>query len=124
VSVYELLGGEDGVRALANRFYDEMDRRPEVATLRALHPADLSTTRERFFWFLSGWLGGPQLFMERVGHPRLRARHFPFAVDEAARDAWLLCMRAALVPAALEADVLEKLDAALAQLANHMINRG
>ena len=124
MSVYELLGGEDGVRALANRFYDEMDRRPEVATLRALHPADLSTTRERFFWFLSGWLGGPQLFMERVGHPRLRARHFPFAVDEAARDAWLLCMRAALVPAALEADVLEKLDAALAQLANHMINRG
>jgi hemoglobin len=124
VSVYELLGGEEGVRALANRFYDEMDRRPEVATLRAMHPDDLSTTRERFFWFLSGWLGGPQLFVERVGHPRLRARHFPFAVDAAARDEWMLCMRSALAPAGLEADVLEKLDAAFAQLANHMINRG
>jgi len=123
MSVYEQLGGEVGVRALADRFYDEMDARPEVKTLRAMHPTDLATTRERFFWFLSGWLGGPQLFMERVGHPRLRMRHAPFAVDEAARDEWLLCMRAALAPANLPPESLAQLDAAIAQLANHMINR-
>ena len=123
MTVYEQLGGEVGVRALADRFYDEMDTRPEVKTLRAMHPADLATTRERFFWFLSGWLGGPQLFMERAGHPRLRMRHGPFAVDEAARDEWLLCMRAALSPATLAPESLAQLDAAFAQLANHMLNR-
>ncbi|HEY1097559.1 MAG TPA: group II truncated hemoglobin, partial [Myxococcota bacterium] len=89
-SVYEQLGGEAGVRALADRFYDEMDRRPEVATLRAMHPPDLASTRERFFWFLSGWLGGPPLFLERVCHPRLRMRHFAVAIDVEARDQWLL----------------------------------
>lgn len=123
MTVYEQLGGEAGVRALSDRFYDEMDARTEVKTLRAMHPADLGTTRERFFWFLSGWLGGPPLFAERVGHPRLRMRHAAFAVDEAARDEWLLCMRAALAPTKLEPAVLAQLDRSFAQLANHMINR-
>ncbi len=122
VSVYERLGGEVGVRALADRFYDEMERRPEVAPLLAMH-VDMPRARERFFWFLSGWLGGPQLFMERIGHPRLRMRHDRFPIDADARDQWLLCMSAALEPTDLPPAVRAQLDGAFAQVANHMINR-
>ncbi len=124
-TVYEQLGGEQGVRRLVDRFYDEMDARPEVRPLRDQHPADLGGSRDKLFWFLSGWLGGPPLYVEKKGHPRLRARHLPFVVDEAMRDQWMLCMRIALgeVGAVLPASTREKLDAALFQLADHMVNR-
>jgi hemoglobin len=124
-TVYEQLGGEHVVRRLVDRFYDEMDARPEVKPLRAQHPDDLADSRDKLFWFMSGWLGGPPLYVQKKGHPRLRARHLPFVVDEAMRDQWMLCMRAALadVGAALPAETREKLDAALFQLADHMINR-
>lgn len=124
-TVYDQLGGEQAVRRLVDRFYDEMDARAEVKPLRDQHPDDLADSRDKLFWFMSGWLGGPPLYMQKKGHPRLRARHMPFVVDGSMRDQWMLCMRVALadVGAVLSAETREKLDAALFQLADHMINR-
>ena len=95
-TLYELLGGESGVRALVERFYDLMDEREEFARLRQHHPADLAGSREKLFLFLSGWMGGPALYVQKYGHPRLRARHLPFAIGEADRDQWLGCLRQSL----------------------------
>ena len=95
-SLYETVGGEQAVRRLVDRFYDLMDTLPEAAGIRALHPADLAGSREKLFLFLTGWMGGPPLYIERHGHPRLRARHLPFPIGEAERDQWLLCMNRAL----------------------------
>lgn len=87
---YDAIGGEAGVRGLVERFYDLM--RDTSPVLRAMHPADDRESREKLFEFLSGWLGGPQLYMEKRGHPRLRMRHMPFPIDQHAVDEWLRCM--------------------------------
>jgi len=110
---YDALGGEAVVRQLVDHFYDLMDTLPEAYIIRTLHPEDLSHSREKLFEFLCGWLGGPQYYVEKYGHPRLRARHLPFAIGEPERDAWLLCMQQAceaVLPAGLARDhVWEKL---------------
>lgn len=92
---FDEFGGEAVVRKLVDRFYDLMDTLPEAYVIRKLHPEDLSGSRQKLFDFLCGWLGGPQYYVEKHGHPRLRARHLPFAIGEAERDAWLLCMEQA-----------------------------
>jgi hemoglobin len=120
---YELLGGESGVRRLVERFYDLMDTLPEAAGVRALHEADLAGARAKLFKFLSGWLGGPSLYIQEYGHPMLRARHLPFPIGEAERDAWLLCMDRALDEAGLEPMVRDQLKAAFFRTADHMRNR-
>ena len=93
---FELLGGEEQgmetLRNLVETFYDIMDSDPKAQPIRAMHPADLTSAREKLFMFLTGWTGGPQLYIERYGHPMLRKRHLPFAVDESARDQWMYCM--------------------------------
>ena len=122
MSPYDEIGGEAGVRTLVDRFYDLMDTLPEVQPLRAMHATSLTSSREKLFWFLSGWLGGPPLFVMNRGHPRLRARHLPFAIDAAARDQWMRCMRQALSETSLSTETREKLDAALFALADHMRN--
>jgi hemoglobin len=121
-TLYDELGGETGVRSLVDRFYDEMDKNAAAAPIRAMHATNLSSSRDKLFWFLSGWLGGPQLFVEKRGHPRLRARHLPFAIDQHASDQWMMCMRKAMLTATLSDDSRNRLDAALLQLANHMQN--
>ena len=93
---YLMAGGEQGIWKIIERFYELMDTLPEVRSIRALHPTDLSNSKDRLFMFLSGWLGGPPLYEERFGHPRLRQKHLPFPIGEAARDAWMLCMTQAL----------------------------
>ena len=93
---YELLGGDAGVRALTDAFYDHLELDDEFAIVRRLYPAKLDESRDKLYWYLSGWLGGPQHYVERFGHPRLRARHLPYAIASAERDAWLACMRMAL----------------------------
>lgn len=95
-SPYERLGGEPGVKNLVRRFYQLMDELPDAQTIREMHPDSLVGSEEKLFLFLSGWLGGPQLYVEKYGHPRLRGRHLPFAIDESARDAWMLCMTQAI----------------------------
>lgn len=121
-TLYALIGGASAVQALVDRFYDHMDRRPESAAIRAMHPADLAGSREKLYLFLTGWLGGPPLYMARHGHPRLRARHLPFAVDTSARDQWMVCMRLALAETVAEEDLRGLIDGALARLADHMRN--
>lgn len=120
---YGQMGGERAVRALVDRFYDLMDTLPEVRVLRDLHPADLAESRDKLFWFMSGWLGGPPLFVEKVGHPMLRRRHFRFPVDAAMRDQWMRCMTQALDEHVADAALRERLHTALANLADHMRNR-
>lgn len=120
---YERLGGEAGVRALVDRFYDLMDSLPEAYAIRKLHPADLSASREKLFLFLSGWLGGPPLYTERYGDPRLRARHLPFAIGVQERDLWLMCMRQAMAELAVEEGLRRDLMAALTRTADHMRNQ-
>ncbi|MFN4115388.1 MAG: group II truncated hemoglobin, partial [Inhella sp.] len=92
VSAFELLGGEVAVRGLVDRFYDLMELEPRFASLRDLHPTSLDGSRDKLFWFLCGWLGGPAHYESRFGHPRLRARHLPFAIGVRERDDWLVCM--------------------------------
>lgn len=120
---YVAIGGEPRVRALADAFYDHMDRDEAYAVIRALHPEDLGESREKFFEFLSGWLGGPQLFLERRGHPRLRMRHAPFPIGESERDQWLGCMAAALDDLDVDGDLRAFLDARFAHVADFMRNR-
>jgi len=93
---YERIGGEEPLRRLVQRFYQHMDELAEVKPIRAMHAPDLGSAQDKLFMFLSGWMGGPSLYIEKYGHPRLRMRHLPFAIDESARDQWMLCMKLAL----------------------------
>lgn len=120
---YQLIGGEAATRKLANRFYDIMATAPEAAELYAIHPLPLDVIRQKFFEFLSGWLGGPGLFEEKYGHPRLRARHMPFPVSPQLRDQWMFCMNKALEEVVQDKMLRMGLSEALSQLASHMINR-
>lgn len=95
-SVFILLGGEPGIRALVDRFYDVMDVDQDVTVLRAVHGPSLDQARDKLFWYLCGYFGGPQLYIERFGHPRLRARHLPYSIGIKERDQWLLCMARAM----------------------------
>ena len=121
---YERLGGDQGIRQLVDRFYDLMDSLPEVQPLRAMHPADLSSSRDKLYMFLSGWFGGPSLYVARYGHPMLRARHLPFPIDGDGRDQWLLCINRALDDTypTLEADFLAKVRQAFSETADFMRN--
>jgi hemoglobin len=122
-TIYESIGGESKVRALVNRFYDLMDTLPEAAGIRALHPETLDSSREKLFMFLSGWMGGPPLYIEQFGHPRLRARHLPFPVGESERDQWLLCMNKALEEVVDNGLTRVQIARAFAQLADFMRNK-
>ena len=119
---YQLMGGEPKVKALANRFYDIMETSPEAAELYAIHPLPLDTIRQKFFEFLSGWLGGPPLFEQNYGHPRLRARHLPFQVDEKLRNQWMFCMEQALDDVVEDKMLRQGIHQSIGQLASHMIN--
>lgn len=123
VTPYQLIGGEAATRRLANRFYDIMATAPEAAELYAIHPLPLDVIRQKFYEFLSGWLGGPALFEQQYGHPRLRARHMPFPVSPKLRDQWMFCMNAALAEVVTDKMLRAGLAEALGQLASHMINK-
>jgi hemoglobin len=120
---YERIGGGDTIRALVRRFYQLMDELPEAYGIRKLHPTDLQGSEEKLYLFLSGWLGGPQLYVEQYGHPMLRRRHFPFPIGEAERDQWLFCMKMAMDEIIQDAGLRGDLYGAFAQLADHMRNR-
>lgn len=122
-SHYEQLGGDDGIRRIVNRFYDIMDSAPEATTVRALHATSLKQSREKLIMYLTGWTGGPPVYVEKYGHPRLRARHLPFTIGTVERDQWLWCMKQALdeqeLPEPLVADLWQK----LRQVADFMRNQ-
>ncbi len=120
---YEQIGGPEKVRELVDRFYDQMDTIPEAWEIRKMHEGDLGAMRDKFFEFLSGWMGGPQLYIEKYGHPRLRARHLPFRIDKNARDQWLLCMGNAMEEMHLETSLHKDLWGAFIKTADHMRNQ-
>jgi len=124
---YELLGGETGgtanIRALVETFYDVMDADPQAAGIRAMHAADLTAAREKLFMFLTGWTGGPQLYIERYGHPFLRRRHMPFAIGESERDQWMYCMIEAMKKCNFDEKVMAKLAEQLYGVADFMRNQ-
>jgi len=120
---YERIGGEPQVRALVERFYQYMDELPEAYGIRKMHGPDLAPLREKLFEFLSGWMGGPQLFVQKYGHPMLRRRHLPFAIGNDERDQWLLCMRLALADTVADDRLREELYAAFVKVADHMRNQ-
>lgn len=122
-NAYDLIGGEATIRQIAQRFYQEMRTRPETQALLAIHPPALDESEQKLFEFLSGWLGGPQLFTQRRGAPMLRARHLNFAIDDTMRDQWLLCMDAALKQTIKNAEHRRVIYQAISQLADHMRNQ-
>ena len=117
------LGGETGIRALVDRFYDLMDTAPEAVNVRALHATSLKASREKLYLFLTGWTGGPDLYVEQFGHPQLRMRHFPFAIGARERDEWLWCMDRALTEHAMSEELRGSLRLRTHQLADHMRNQ-
>ena len=121
---YDRIGGEAAVRKLVTRFYELMSELPGARDVLHMHPADLAGSREKLFEFLCGWLGGPQLYIERRGHPRLRMRHLPFAIDDAARDAWMACMQQALAECVSDELLRDQLRGAFQRMANHLRNQG
>ncbi|MES9990729.1 MAG: group II truncated hemoglobin [Candidatus Thiodiazotropha sp.] len=122
-TAYERIGGETGVRDLVDRFYDLMDREAELKKLRDLHAKSLKMSREKLFLFLSGWLGGPDLYVQKYGHPRLRARHLPFSIGIEERDQWIACMRQAMSDMGLDERLQAELDQAFFRTADFMRNR-
>jgi hemoglobin len=122
ISLYDQLGGEAGVHRLVHLFYDHMDTSVAATHIRSLHQSDLSDSRQKLFEYFSGWFGGPPLFVEKHGHPRLRARHNHVAIGLADRDAWLACLYLAMnemnLSESLHQDLVEK----IAPMADHMRN--
>lgn len=120
---YERLGGEQTVRKLVDRFYQLMDELPETRDIRNIHAPDLTDAREKLFMFLSGWLGGPPLYIEKYGHPRLRQRHMPFKIGEKERDQWMLCMGKTMQDLAITEPLKSELTAAFYKTADFMRNQ-
>lgn len=120
---FEALGGETKVRELVDRFYDHMDQDPEFAQIRGLHTDDLTLSREKLFEFFCGWLGGPQLYVQKYGHPRLRARHGHVSIGIADRDQWLACMDKAMDDCQITGELRAFLVQRLSHTADFMRNR-
>lgn len=120
---YTLIGGEEVVRKLCNTFYQIMSETPQTQLIRDMHPENIQISEDKLFMFLSGWLGGPPLFTDKFGHPRLRSRHLPFSIGIEERDQWLYCMAQALKTLELEKSLAEQLMASFVQTADFMRNQ-
>jgi len=122
-TIYQRIGGEIGLREFVDVLYNTMDDLPEVAPVREMHTGDLSYARDRLFMFLSGMLGGPPLYMEAFGHPRLRRQHLHFEIGNEERDQWLLCAQKAADVLCVESSAKDALMAELSSMANHLRNK-
>ncbi|MES2016779.1 MAG: group II truncated hemoglobin [Pseudomonadota bacterium] len=123
LTLYSVIGGEARVRELVDRFYDLMELEPEFAGIRAMHPVPMDSSRDKLFMFLSGWMGGPDLFVEQYGHPRLRARHLPFEIGSGERDQWLRAMAWAMEDIGIEEALRVRLMESFYQTADWMRNK-
>ncbi|GAC1540738.1 MAG: group II truncated hemoglobin [Ramlibacter sp.] len=121
---FEWIGGEAKVRELVDRFYDLMDLEPRYAALRAVHGSTLAQARQKLFWFLCGWLGGPQHYTDHFGHPKLRMRHLPFSIGILERDQWLACIDQAMGEVGIDGQLRTRLRNSLFQTADWMRNVG
>lgn len=121
-TLYEIIGGESRLRELVDRFYDLMQLETDFAGIHVMHPVPNDSSREKLFMFLSGWMGGPNLFIERHGHPMLRARHLPYSIGTTERDQWLRCMALAMEDIGLDDDLRLRLLQSFYQTADWMRN--
>nr|WP_204330363.1 group II truncated hemoglobin [Rhizobium phaseoli] len=121
-TLYQAIGGDPVVRALTQRFYELMDR-PEASNVRAVHPLSLTGSEEKFYEYMSGYLGGPPLYTDKRGHPRLRSRHFVAEIGAVERDEWLLCFRRALDETISSQALRDLIWAPVERLAYHMQNK-
>jgi len=119
---FELIGGQAVVDGIIDSFYRRMDTLPEAEKIRALHPPDLSDTKVVLKKYLAEWLGGPRIYSQERGHPRLRMRHLPFPIGAAERDAWMLCMRGAMEDMVPSVELRETLLQQLFKTADWMRN--
>ena len=122
-TAYSLIGGAETIQQLVDRFYDLMELEPAYLIIRELHPADLSTSREKLYLFLSGWMGGPGLYQEKYGHPKLRARHLPFPIGSTERNQWLDCMQRAMDEVAIHEELKARLHESFFATADWMRNK-
>ncbi|CDM58788.1 MULTISPECIES: group II truncated hemoglobin [Rhizobium] len=123
ITLYEAIGGGAAVRALAHRFYELMDTLPEAHHVRAVHPPSLDGSQEKFYEYLTGYFGGPPLYTDKRGHPRLRSRHFVAKIGPVERDEWLLCFRRALEETIANPKLREIILPPIERLAYHMQNK-
>lgn len=108
--MYEKIGGLEVIDKLVDDFYEIMSTDPVAEDCFATHSGrDIRESAEKLKYFLSGWTGGPQLYLEKIGHPKLRMRHFPFKIGPKEADQWLYCMRKALAKSPIEAGLQEHL---------------
>ncbi len=120
---YQRIGGEAGVRKLVHRFYELMDELPEAHRIRKMHHISLKNSEDKLFMFLSGWMGGPQLYVEKFGHPRLRMRHLPFSIGGEERDQWMMCMTQAMQEVVEDEALRKELTEAFYKVADFMRNQ-
>jgi hemoglobin len=122
-SPYLSIGGDEAVKKLVDRFYDLMDTEPDVSVVRDMHAKSLRLSREKLYKFLSGWLGGPDLYVQQYGHPMLRKRHLPFSITCVERDQWLACMNQALDEQVSDVLMRDQLKASFFKVADFMRNK-
>lgn len=120
---YERIGGETAVRKLCQNFYQVMSDTPQTQLIRAMHPQNIQASEEKLYLFLTGWLGGPPLYVDIYGHPRLRSRHMPFSIGIEERDQWLYCMAQALKMIGLDEEFAQQLMRSFFQTADFMRNQ-
>jgi len=123
ITLYQAIGGDDTVKALSHRFYELMDTLPEARHVRAVHPPSLQGSEEKFYEYLTGYLGGPPLYTDKRGHPRLRSRHFVAEIGPVERDEWLLCFRQAMDETIANPKLREIIWPPIERLAFHMQNK-
>lgn len=115
--MFDKIGGFEVIDKLVNDFYEIMSTDPLAEDCFATHSGkEIRESAEKLKFFLSGWTGGPQLYLEKYGHPRLRMRHFPFKIGPKEADQWLYCMRKALAQSSIEPGVQEALLNAFSQV--------
>ncbi|NQY26268.1 MAG: group II truncated hemoglobin [Piscirickettsiaceae bacterium] len=123
ITPYERIGGDKAVRRLCQIFYQIMCDTPQTQLIRAMHPQDIKISEDKLYLFLSGWMGGPQLYVEKYGHPRLRGRHLPFSIGIEERDQWLYCMAQSLKQMDLDEMLTQQLMSSFVQTADFMRNK-
>lgn len=123
ITHYDRIGGAEKIRVLVRRFYQIMDDLPESYGIRKMHAENLQNAEDKLYKFLSGWMGGPQLYIQEFGHPMLRRRHLPFSIGMSERDQWMLCMNQALLEVVNDEVLRQQLSTAFAGVADHMRNQ-
>ncbi|QIG80640.1 group II truncated hemoglobin [Stakelama tenebrarum] len=125
---YETIGGEPTIRAFCARFYALMDELPEARACRAVHPPSTARAEEKLYEYLTGWLGGPPLYTDKYGHPRLRMRHFPAAIGAEEVTGWLACFHKAwgeiVPPSPVSDEIVERVESLAWHMRNDEMHRG